>query len=310
MFERIVAEAPGNRTLSQAESKELADKQIPEYTVTVISRPSTSPTIEVSPILDRTLPPWILTFENFLTPEECKTLIGLGYEHGYERSRDVGDQKFDGSFDGKESVGRTSENAWCSAMKGCRDHDVVKRVMKRMSDVMGIPPENSEDLQLLKYEKGQFYNAVSQVRSHCTNVKAHALTLSLSFPDDSTMTIFRYVIRWHDSRYSLRDHSLTSYFPEFQHQRDRQCGPRILTFFLYLSDVEAGGGTKFNQLGHVVLPKAGKALLWPSVIDSDPTQADPRTTHEAMPVGEGTKFAANGWIHLYDYLGPQARGCN
>ena len=27
------------------------------------------------------------------------------------------------------------------------------------------------------------------------------------------------------------------------------CGPRILTFFLYLSDVEEGGGTNFPRLG-------------------------------------------------------------
>ncbi len=29
------------------------------------------------------------------------------------------------------------------------------------------------------------------------------------------------------------------------HQRDRHCGPRILTFFLYLSDVEEGGACAF-----------------------------------------------------------------
>jgi hypothetical protein len=69
---------------------------------------------------------------------------------------------------------------------------------------MNIPPENSEDLQILKYEVGQFYN------TH------------------------------HD------------YIP---HQKDRQCGPRILTFFLYLSDVEAGGGTDFPDLGITVNPK-------------------------------------------------------
>mmetsp|Transcript_13489 Transcript_13489/g.19441 ORF Transcript_13489/g.19441 Transcript_13489/m.19441 type:complete len:132 (+) Transcript_13489:876-1271(+) len=130
--------------------------------------------------------------------------------------------------------------------------------MDRMSDVMGIPAVNSEDLQVLKYEKGQFYN------SH------------------------------HDY---------------IGHQKDRQCGPRILTFFLYLSDVEAGGGTRFTSLGHTVLPKKGRALLWPSVLDSNPSKQDGRTMHEAMQVEAGTKFAANGWIHLYDYISPQERGC-
>ena len=159
MFENIVKDAPGNRTLTNEERKELKDKMTPEYTVTVHSRPSSSPAIEVSSVLDKSLPPWIITFDNFLTPEECQTLIDLGHKAGYERSRDVGKQNFDGSFDGLESTGRTSENAWCSGMKGCRQDEVVQRVMDRMGAVMGIPADNSEDLQILKYEKTQFYNA-------------------------------------------------------------------------------------------------------------------------------------------------------
>lgn len=175
MFERIVKDAPGNRTLTDEERQELKEKKVPEYTVTVLSRPSSSPSIEVSSVLDKSLPPWLITFDDFLTPEECQTLIDLGFEAGYERSRDVGGQSFDGSFEGKESSGRTSENAWCSSAKKCRDHEVVERVMNRMSDVMGIPANNSEDLQILRYEKSQFYNAhhdyipVSEVR---TNVVA------------------------------------------------------------------------------------------------------------------------------------------
>jgi hypothetical protein len=37
---------------------------------------------------------------------------------------------------------------------------------------------------------------------------------------------------------------------------------------------------------------------------------DGRTTHEAMPVIAGTKFAANGWVHMFDYVAAQAKGCN
>jgi prolyl 4-hydroxylase len=124
---------------------------------------------------------------------------------------------------------------------------------------MGIPANNSEDLQLLRYEKGQFY------RTH------------------------------HD------------YIP---HQVDRQCGPRILTFFLYLSDVEAGGGTNFPNLGITVMPKRGRALLWPSVLNSNPLKKDGRFMHQALDVEDGVKYAANAWIHLYDYVAPQKIGCN
>ena len=91
---------------------------------------------------------------------------------------------------------------------------------------------------------------------------------------------------------------------------DRHCGPRILTFFLYLSDVEAGGGTDFPQLDITVEPKKGRALLWPSVLDSSPMSKDNRMFHQALKVEDGTKFAANGWIHMFDYTTPQKTGCN
>jgi len=48
------------------------------------------------------------------------------------------------------------------------------------------------------------------------------------------------------------------------------CGPRILTFFLYLSDVEEGGETNFPALGISVKPKRGRALLWPSTLSDSP----------------------------------------
>jgi len=75
---------------------------------------------------------------------------------------------------------------------------------------------------------------------------------------------------------------------------DRQQGVRILTMYLYLNDVEEGGGTNFDQLNITVMPKRGRALLWPSVLDSDPNAKDERTTHQALPVGpDSLKFGAN-----------------
>uniref|UniRef100_A0A6T6YS23 Fe2OG dioxygenase domain-containing protein n=1 Tax=Amorphochlora amoebiformis TaxID=1561963 RepID=A0A6T6YS23_9EUKA len=86
-------------------------------------------------------------------------------------------------------------------------------------------------------------------------------------------------------------------------------GPRILTFFLYLSDVEEGGETDFPTIGVRAKPKAGSAILWPSMKDEDPENADPRMYHQAMPVIKGTKYAANAWIHLFNYRVPNLWGC-
>jgi prolyl 4-hydroxylase len=200
----------------------------------------------------------VITFDNFITDEECEAMIQHGYKSGYNRSADVGALKVDGTHEPLMSERRTSENAWCSKRDGCRTEEVPTRIHDRISKVLDIPADNSEDLQLLRYEPGQFY------RVH------------------------------HDY---------------IAHQADRQCGPRILTFFLYLSDVEEGGATNFPQLDITVTPKRGRALLWPSVYDSNPKAKDGRLMHQALDVIKGTKYAANGWIHLYDYQKPHELGC-
>lgn len=85
-------------------------------------------------------------------------------------------------------------------------------------------------------------------------------------------------------------------------------GVRVYTFFIYLSDVEAGGGTRFNDLGLVVTPKLGRAILWPSVREDDVIKGEMRTHHEALPVEKGIKYAANLWMHLYDFKTPSRAG--
>ena len=60
-------------------------------------------------------------------------------------------------------------------------------------------------------------------------------------------------------------------------QENENPGPRMITFFLYLNDVEAGGGTRFTDIhgddSHAkidVQPKKGRALVWPSTLSEDP----------------------------------------
>eukprot|EP00584_Thalassiosira_punctigera_P024711 CAMPEP_0172554422 /NCGR_PEP_ID=MMETSP1067-20121228/54494_1 /TAXON_ID=265564 ORGANISM="Thalassiosira punctigera, Strain Tpunct2005C2" /NCGR_SAMPLE_ID=MMETSP1067 /ASSEMBLY_ACC=CAM_ASM_000444 /LENGTH=492 /DNA_ID=CAMNT_0013342791 /DNA_START=82 /DNA_END=1560 /DNA_ORIENTATION=- len=256
MFERIVATAPGNQT----DENFVIEDGLTNYTVHVHSRPK--PLEEGEEVISRERdldqPPWVITFENFLSEEECKHVIQLGYKSKYERSEDVGDVQPDGSYDSVRSTGRTSENAWCSYRGNCRDDMIVQSIHHRIEMVTGIPANHSEDLQLLKYEHGQYY------RPH------------------------------HDY---------------IEHQRDRRSGPRILTFFLYLSDLEEGGATNFPKLDIAVKPKIGRALLWPSVLDSNPKDKEPMTDHEAQDVIKGTKFGANAWLHLHDYMAAQELGC-
>jgi len=216
--------------------------------VNVLSQPSKEP--------DATFQPWVITIDDFVSPEECEKLIELGGIEGYERSTDVGGKKFDGTFDAVKSGTRTSENAWCH--KDCYEHPMAKSVMNKIETLTGIPESHSEYLQLLKYQTGQFY------RVH------------------------------HDY---------------IEHDEDRPAGPRVLTAFLYLNDVEAGGGTNFPDLDLTVMPKKGRLLLWPSVIDSNPSKKDFTTRHQALDVEAGEKYGANAWLHLRDFKTPHKAGC-
>jgi hypothetical protein len=97
---------------------------------------------------------------------------------------------------------------------------------------------------------------------------------------------------------------LFSYYPCLLHTHNItllyyicSAGARILTVFLYLNDVQEGGGTHFNDLEMTVMPKRGRAVLWPSVLDEAPMAIDERTFHEAMEVTAGNKYGANVWFH-------------
>jgi 2OG-Fe(II) oxygenase superfamily len=208
-----------------------------QFQPNVLCRPGT-----INPHSQRDCP-WVVTLDNVLSDQECESLIEQGAMLGYERSEDVGERNPDGSYGSVKSSGRTSTNAWCS--DACLTNETVQSVIAKLENLTGIPDANSEFLQLLRYEVGQFYE------SH------------------------------HDF---------------IEHDVDRASGPRILTVFLYLNDVEGGGATHFTNLDLSVYPKRGRVLLWPSVLDDNPNVWDDRTHHQAQPVLEGIKYGANSWV--------------
>ena len=112
--------------------------------VTILSQPT-----------ENTSRPWVIIIDDFVKKEECERLIQMGAIEGYKRSEDVGRVNFDGTLSSIQSNGRTSYNAWCS--NDCYSDPVTVKVMDRISNLTGVPVENSEHLQLLRYEKNQFY---------------------------------------------------------------------------------------------------------------------------------------------------------
>ena len=63
-------------------------------------------------------------------------------------------------------------------------------------------------------------------------------------------------------------------------------GTRLMTYMIYLSDVEEGGRTVFTSNGLSNLPIEGDALFWFNIrSDGD---LDSRTFHTGCPVVRGT----------------------
>ena len=74
-------------------------------------------------------------------------------------------------------------------------------------------------------------------------------------------------------------------------------GPRMMTFMIYLSDVEVGGNTIFIQPGISVQPVKGSALYWFNM--GAQNNYDSRVFHLGCPVLYGNKWIANKWIKWF-----------
>ncbi|ETO23613.1 hypothetical protein RFI_13566 [Reticulomyxa filosa] len=75
----------------------------------------------------------------------------------FARSQDAGDMKDDGSgqFESIVSEARTSSTYWC--LDSCWNDPLVQQLISKAENITTIPRENSEYIQVLKYEPGQYY---------------------------------------------------------------------------------------------------------------------------------------------------------
>ena len=88
----------------------------------------------------------------------------------------------------------------------------------------------------------------------------------------------------------------TDYFEPEGADWQRYCaiaGQRTWTFMVYLNEVEAGGGTRFNAARKIVQPETGKLLAWNNRrADARP---NPNTLHHGMKVRKGVKYVITKW---------------
>ena len=90
--------------------------------------------------------PIVAVFENVVTDQEIQYLI----QNSKDQLKRAGVSLLE---DDKEHKARTGKNHWHRYDKD----DVIKIIGKRISEIVDIPLENAESLQVIHYESGQEY---------------------------------------------------------------------------------------------------------------------------------------------------------
>lgn len=88
----------------------------------------------------------------------------------------------------------------------------------------------------------------------------------------------------------------TDYFDPWGQDYQRYCsasGQRTWTLMIYLNTVEAGGGTRFKELGKTFQPEQGRLLGWNN--RKPDGGINPATLHHGMKVRKGVKYVITKW---------------
>lgn len=207
--------------------------------------------------------PRAFLYQNFLTEDECEHLIALG-EKKLERSTVVGSKGKEGDV----HSARTSFGTFITR----RLTPTLSAVEDRVAEYSGIPWRHQEQLQLLRYEKGQEY------------VAHHDGIVSKGNGEKRIATVLMF----------LRE-------PEFggeTHFPDATPLPATRSEFLgsraKLSDCGWNEGRGFS-----VIPRKGDAILFFSHHING--TSDDAANHASCPTLRGIKYTATKWIHEKEF---------
>ena len=142
------------------------------------------PKVHSSPNDESRPGPWVITFDNFITDEEADAFIATT-DHHFKRSL-AGDVV---------SPVRTSQQAWCQPgiADECSNSPLINRVHERVVNVTGVPKNNAEFFQVLKYQPGQFYRTHHDQNTDpdsLAGVRLFTFFIYLHTPDEGGETHF------------------------------------------------------------------------------------------------------------------------
>ena len=92
--------------------------------------------------------PIIFTIDNFLSNKECDEIIKLSKNRKFSRG-----YVLDSESENTVSDIRTNSLIWI-------DHEtnyLTRKIVNRISAIVNLPPENAEDIQLIRYKKNEQY---------------------------------------------------------------------------------------------------------------------------------------------------------
>ncbi|XP_042513506.1 prolyl 4-hydroxylase 1 [Macadamia integrifolia] len=194
--------------------------------------------------------PRIIVFHNFLSMEECDYLRAVA--HPRLQISTVVDTK---TGKGIKSDVRTSSGMFLSPEE--RKYPIIQAIERRIAVYSQIPEENGELIQVLRYEKGQFYRAHHDYFSDTFNLKRGGQRVA---------TILMYL--------SDNVEGGETYFP-MAGSGECTCGAKTIK-------------------GLCVKPVKGDAVLfWSMGLDG---QSDMNSLHGGCEVLAGEKWSATKWM--------------
>ena len=206
--------------------------------------------------------PWILTIDNFLTSEESDAVLKAGSNSGTDWARSQ-------AGDGVQAA-RTSSTAWCKGK--CLQDPTVRAVEQRVSSLLGgIPMENAEPMQVLRYEEGQFYKVHHDQNSPRSSAWGPRMFTVFMYIGDGygggAIPIFPSSNSCTRAYLGTCGQAGGTHFLKLR--------PRAFTLTYTHACMHHGthtGETHFPKMNLTVSAKKGAACVWTSILDSDPYQ--------------------------------------
>ncbi|ERN07494.1 hypothetical protein AMTRI_Chr12g275520 [Amborella trichopoda] len=219
---------------------------------------ASSPVVNPSKVKQISWRPRAFVYEGFLTDEECDHLVFLAKSELKHSA--VAD-----NISGKSKLSEVRTSSGMFIRKG--KDPIVARIEDKIAAWTFLPKENGEDLQVLRYEHGQKYDAHHDYFSDKVNIArgGHRLATVLMYLSDVAKggeTVFPQAEIKERRKNHVVDETLS------------ECG----------------------RQGVAVKPRKGDALLFFSLFPN--ASIDEVSLHGGCPVLEGEKWSATKWIHV------------